>query len=140
MKINATQNAAQSPLQPAAPRANFQADFQATLKAAKQHLAQPGETTPPVKSTEGGREHVPKSQMTPLEFLEDYLRKSPEQHMRDAILREMGLTEEDLAALPPEERAAIEQTITEKVKELLQRQTGNAQNQGQPSSVAIQPF
>lgn len=139
MKTNAAQNAMQPTQQPASPREKLQADFQATLETAKQNLAQLGGTTPPMESAENKREHVPESQMTPLEYLEDYLRKSPEQHMRDAILKEMGLTEEELAALPPEKRAAIEQTITEKIKELLQRQKGNAQIQGQ-ASVSMPPF
>jgi hypothetical protein len=121
MKVNAAQNATQSLLQSAAAHEKSQTDFQATFETAKQNLAQTSGSATQAKSTDNKREHVPESQMTTLEYLEDYLRKTPEQHMRDAILKKMGLTEEDLAAMPPEKRAAVEQTITEKIKELLQR-------------------
>lgn len=127
MKIDATQNAAQTSPKPAAPNAKFQADFRATLETAKQNIAQPGEDTTQAKTTKKSE-----SQMTPQEFLEDYLRKSPEQRMRDAILREMGLTEEELAALPPGKRAEVEQEITEKIKERLLGKSNNTQH-GQSS-------
>lgn len=134
MKINGTQEIVQSLLKSAATRDKFQADFQTTLETAKQNLAQTSGNTTLAKSTENMRARLPASQMTPREYLEDYLRKTPEQHMREAIMKEMGLTEEDLDAMPPEERAAIEQTITAKVKELLLRQNGNTQNHGQLSA------
>lgn len=51
--------------------------------------------------------------------LDDYLSKSPAEHMRDAVLREMGLTEEDLAAMPPEKREALEAEIADRIKERL---------------------
>jgi hypothetical protein len=136
MRVDATQNATQSLLQSAATREKFQADFQATLETAKQNLAQTSGSATLVKSTENEGGHVPASQMTPAEYLADYVRKTPEQHMRDAILKEMGLTEEELDAMPPEKRAATEQTITEKIKELLRGQNGNTQIHGQ-SSVSI---
>jgi len=134
MKINGTQEIVQSLLKSAATRDKFQADFQTTLETAKQNLAQTSGSTTLVKSMENMRARLPASEMTPLEYLEDYLRKPPEQHMREAILKEMGLTEEDLDAMPPEQRAAIEQTITAKIKELLLRQSGNTQNHGQLSA------
>ncbi len=137
MKVITTQNTTQSLLQSASPNEKLRADFQATLEAAKQNIAQPGGNTPPAKSSESKGAHRAESQMTALEYLEDYLRKSPEQRMRDAILKKMGLTEEELAAMPPEKRAAIEQTITEKIKELLQKQHGNTQAHAQPP-VSIQ--
>lgn len=49
----------------------------------------------------------------------EYMSKTPEQRMRDAILKEMGLSEEQLNALPAEEREAIEAAITAKIKERL---------------------
>ncbi|MEC5385457.1 hypothetical protein VVD49_06955 [Uliginosibacterium sp. H3] len=51
--------------------------------------------------------------------LRDYLNKTPEQRMREAILKEMGLTEEDVAKMPPEERTAVEAAIADKVRERL---------------------
>lgn len=48
--------------------------------------------------------------------LKDYLEKSPAQRLREAILKELGLTEEDLAKLPPEKRAAVEAEINERIR------------------------
>lgn len=110
------------------------ASFQAVLDGAKENLAQAGKSVSVVKSYE--RQEVPAAAVsrpqTAAEELEEYLRKSPAQHMREAILKEMGLTEESLAALPPEQRAAIEKTITDKIKERLQNQSGNTRTQAQP--------
>jgi len=49
--------------------------------------------------------------------LDDYLNKSPAEHMRDAILAKMGLSEEKLNAMPPEERAAVEAEIARRITE-----------------------
>ncbi|QWT44925.1 hypothetical protein [Azospira inquinata] len=51
--------------------------------------------------------------------LADYMSKSPAEHMREAILKEMGLTEDDLKAMPPEKRAAVEADIDRRIKERL---------------------
>ncbi|MCY1533901.1 hypothetical protein D9M68_692530 [compost metagenome] len=50
---------------------------------------------------------------------------SPAEKMRDSILKELGLTEEELAALPPEQQNAIEEKIVERIKE-----RSNAANSG----------
>jgi hypothetical protein len=52
------------------------------------------------------------------EFL-DYMNKTPEQRMRANILSKMGYTEEQLAALPDDERKKIEDKIKEMIKEEL---------------------
>lgn len=57
-------------------------------------------------------------------FLEE-ARKSPIERMREQILEELGLTEDSLAQLPPEERRAIEDQIREKIEEKF-RQANNA--------------
>jgi hypothetical protein len=51
-----------------------------------------------------------------------YMSKTPEQRMREAILKEMGLTEEDLKAMPPEKRKAVEAAITEKIRDRMEAQ------------------
>lgn len=51
--------------------------------------------------------------------LNDYVNKSPAEHMRDAVLKELGLTEADLDAMPPEKRMAMEAIINERVREKL---------------------
>ena len=59
--------------------------------------------------------------------LDDYMSKSPAEHMRDAILKEMGLTEEELNAKPPEERMALEEEINRRIKErLVGKQEGDS--------------
>ncbi len=68
---------------------------------------------------------------TPQEELAEYLKKSPAEHMRDAVLKELGITEAELAAMPPEKRIAMEETITEKIKEKLLHAENNAQRDGQ---------
>lgn len=134
MNVNAIQTDTQSILQSPVAREKLSANFQTALESAKQNFAPASDSSNPAKSTE----HPKTSQMTDAEYLADYVRKTPEQRMRDAILKEMGLTEEDLAAMPPEKRTAIEHTIEEKIKEILQRQHGNKQIQGQQAFVAVQ--
>ncbi|KAF7599486.1 MAG: hypothetical protein CGU28_01395 [Candidatus Dactylopiibacterium carminicum] len=51
-----------------------------------------------------------------LEELREYQRKSPMERLREQLLADMNLTEESLAALPPEQREAIEAAITAEIK------------------------
>ena len=135
MKVNAIKDATQSLVQTLTAREKSQVSFLATLEAAKQNLVQTPEESPPTEPTER-KEQISTASIAPktaAEELAEYLRKTPAEHMRDAILKEMGLTEEDLDAMPPEQRAAVEQTIAAKIKELLQAQTGNKHNPEQPA-------
>lgn len=66
---------------------------------------------------------------SPEEDLAEWLKKTPAQHMRDAILKEMGLTEEEISKMPPDKRAAVEATIAEKILERLQASGSNPQGQ-----------
>ena len=47
----------------------------------------------------------------------DYMAKSDAEKMRVAVLKELGLTEEEFEQLPPEEQLDIEQIIVERLKE-----------------------
>ncbi|MHC8319162.1 hypothetical protein ACYZT4_00320 [Pseudomonas sp. GB2N2] len=47
----------------------------------------------------------------------DYMSKTPEQRLRDSILDEMGITEEDLKAMPPEKQLAISKEIAERLQD-----------------------
>lgn len=49
----------------------------------------------------------------------DYLKKTPIQHMREAILKEMDLSEDALKAMPPAQHNAIEAEIGRRIKERL---------------------
>lgn len=51
----------------------------------------------------------------------DYMKKSPAERIRDQILRDKNITEEELAAMPPEQRAAIEQEIADTIKMAVER-------------------
>jgi len=42
----------------------------------------------------------------------DYMSKSPAQRIREQLLKEMGLTEDDFKAMPPEKQQAIPAQIT----------------------------
>ena len=108
MQVNRVQAATQSQL--AAVTTGNQADFQAALDAANQNIAGTGVT----HKTAG-------------EELAEYQSKSLAQHLRDAILKEMGVTEEQRDAMPPEQRAAIEETIAEKIEQRLLAEGGDAQ-------------
>lgn len=118
MNVTTVQNMAQPVLQSSTNRNKTQVDFKAALAAANQNLSQTGKNTAQEKSTEDTQTTASYAK-TAAQELEEYLKKSPAEHMRDAILKEMGLTEDDLAAMPPEQRQAIEDTIAAKIKEKL---------------------
>ena len=52
----------------------------------------------------------------------DFAAKSPAEHLRDAILRELGVTEEKLQAMEPEQRAAMEDMIAERLKQKVEQE------------------
>jgi hypothetical protein len=56
-------------------------------------------------------------------FLEE-ARKDPIERMREQIMEELGLSEADLAAMPPEERRAAEDKIREMIEEKLRQAMG----------------
>ncbi|MCP1486651.1 MULTISPECIES: hypothetical protein [Pseudomonas] len=47
----------------------------------------------------------------------DYMSKSPEQRLRDSILQSMGITEDDIKAMPPEKQLAIGKEIAERLQD-----------------------
>ncbi|KAB2926197.1 MAG: hypothetical protein F9K30_06785 [Dechloromonas sp.] len=51
--------------------------------------------------------------------LQEYLDKPLAVHIREAVMKEMGLTEEDLAKMTPEKRQAAEAEINRRVRERL---------------------
>jgi hypothetical protein len=95
-----------------------------------QSLAQSG-TTSSNSTTESGIEattgKTTASSDATTAFL-DYMKKSPAERMRDMILKEKGLTEDDLKAMSPEDRAKaeaeIKDLIKKKVAEGVEKKTG----------------
>ncbi|WP_413794360.1 MULTISPECIES: hypothetical protein [unclassified Pseudomonas] len=47
----------------------------------------------------------------------DYMSKTPEERLRDSILEEMGITEEEFEAMPPEKQMAISQEIAQRMQD-----------------------
>ncbi len=60
-----------------------------------------------------------------------YMAMTPAEKMRDKILKEVGITEEDLENMQPEQRAAAEREIAEKMKILQELQA----TQDEPGSL-----
>lgn len=54
---------------------------------------------------------------TATDEFKDYMSKTPEQRLRDSILQEMGLTEDDIKAMPPEKQLAIGKEIAERLQD-----------------------
>ena len=116
MNVNAIENRSQTILRSTTEREKSEITFKAALDAAQENPA------------ENKQAPTQKSGRTAAEELAEYLRKTPAQHMRDAILKELGLTEEDLDAMPPEKRKAVEETIAARIKEKLLEQSGVPKN------------
>jgi len=47
----------------------------------------------------------------------DYMSKTPEQRLRDSILQELGITEDQLKAMPPAQQVAIGKEIAERLQD-----------------------
>jgi hypothetical protein len=47
----------------------------------------------------------------------DYMSKTPEQRLRDGILKEMGITEEQLSAMPPAQQLAVGKEIAQRLED-----------------------
>lgn len=109
MQVNALQNT--SLFQATTTTLNASGGFQSALESA-------GQKQNASTAINTGKS-VPIGPKTALQELEEFLKKSPIQRMRDAILKDMGLTEADLDAMPPEKRDAIEATIEARIKEYL---------------------
>ena len=56
-------------------------------------------------------------------FLEE-AHKTPAQRIRDAILTKLGITEQQLAAMDPAERQAIEKQIAKEIAEQVKANAG----------------
>jgi hypothetical protein len=52
-----------------------------------------------------------------------YASETPAQQMRDTILRQLGLTENDLKAMSPQDRAKVEQKIKDLIKQKVEQST-----------------
>lgn len=62
--------------------------------------------------------------------LENYMKLTPAERIREAVLKKLGLTEADLANMPPSARQGIEDKIGEMVKEMMAESNKLEQRQG----------
>jgi hypothetical protein len=58
----------------------------------------------------------------------DYMSKTPEQRLRDSVLQEMGLTEDDVKAMPPEKQQAIGEEIAQRMQDKLKLAQAEKEN------------
>lgn len=56
--------------------------------------------------------------------------ETPAQHMRDSILKSMGLTQDDLDKMSPEKRKAVEDEIAKKLKDQALQKTNHQKRPG----------
>lgn len=47
----------------------------------------------------------------------DYMSKTPEERLRESILKDMGITEQEFKAMPPEKQQAISQEIAQRMQD-----------------------
>ncbi|QXH58105.1 hypothetical protein [Pseudomonas maumuensis] len=58
-----------------------------------------------------------------LQEFRDYMAKSPAEKIKEKMLQEMGLTAEEYDALPPEQKARIDEQIAQRLQEEVERTT-----------------
>ena len=66
---------------------------------------------------------LPIGPQTPAEEFLKYAQMSPAERIRAAILEELGITEEELEAMDPEARKAMEKVIAERIKDKVEQAT-----------------
>jgi predicted flavoprotein YhiN len=74
---------------------------------------------------------------TPEQELDKYLKMTPEQRMRDSILQQMGISEDQLAAMPPEQRKAIEDKIAHLIQQKMEQAAGKSSTPGASSGLTV---
>ena len=77
---------------------------------------------PPVTGGKIDPDAAKKPAKSPADTFLAYMEKTPAEHMRDAWLARQGITAEELAAMPPAEREAIEKRMAEDIKQQLQEE------------------
>jgi hypothetical protein len=88
---------------------------------ALQDAAAPASAQTPTGSSESVEEDNGPSAAD--QFL-DYMKKSPEERLRDKILKALGVTEDDIKSMSPDERVALEEKIKDIVKETMVKAEG----------------
>lgn len=102
---------------PTAPPVNFSVDALLAL----QDAGAPASASAAAEPSEPAEE--PSGPSAADQFL-DYMKKTPEERLRDKILKALGVTEEDIKSMSPDERVALEEKIEEIVKETMVKAEG----------------
>lgn len=102
------------------------AAFQQVLERAYNNaLASEGGAAPkPAKTESKSLSQAQSAHEAVLAEFRECIRKSPMERMREQIMKEMGISEEDLKSMTPEQQNAIEAAIAEQIKLRLQAQNG----------------
>ena len=79
--------------------------------------AAPAAAAMPASATSAPAAEPEATEKSAAQEFRDYMAMSDAEKMRAAVLKEMGLTEEEFEQLPPEEQLAIEQKIVERLKQ-----------------------
>lgn len=138
MKIEATPETIQPQFQTTV--TSESTDFQNVLAAAKKKSAEANSNSAAAKA-DAAKRKAAASHRADATFLADYVTKTPAQHMRDRvqqlreeILKRMGISEQDLAAMPPGQREAVEKSIMAEIQKRLFDQADNAKK-NQPNQI-----
>ena len=73
----------------------------------------------------GSLDATPQDNSVVKNFL-NYARLSPAERLRANILKSLGLTEDQLKALPPDQQKAVEQKIEQLIRQALQKKLGTS--------------
>jgi len=71
---------------------------------------------------------LPADVETATDAFKEYMSKTPEQRLRDSILEELGLTEDDLKTMPPEKQLAIGKEIAERMQDKIKLAQAEKEN------------
>lgn len=103
---------------PTAPPVNLGAE---ALLALQDAGAAPAQSAPTSLAAEAETDDLAPSSAD--EFL-DYMKKTPEERLRDKILKALGITEDDIKDMSMDERMALEDKIREIIKETMVKAEG----------------
>lgn len=98
--------------------ASLAQSFLSAVKPAAEQPAQSGAT-----GQSGATEQSAGASSSEEQFL-DYARMSVAERLREQILKSKGMSEDDLNAMEPEKRAALEKEIAEDIRDQIVKQTG----------------
>ncbi len=127
MIVHSTQESALLPMAPVKVESPSTNSFLGALAAASQKRVgdQPSAATGGNAAHAGqGTSKAQTEHQELIKYLNDYLRKGPMQILREKILKAMGLTEESVKNLPPEQQAKIEAAIAKKIREYMEAHNG----------------